>query len=126
MGGKAFCEVIDKQAEEWTAIITKVRQKHPDARLCVAGDFNQAWLDSECGTARGRDKLVEVMDDSGHPLVCATGVNDPLRGAVSRPTIDHICISAPVSNFAVGFWPLPPANLQGLSDHYGLWLDLLN
>jgi endonuclease/exonuclease/phosphatase family metal-dependent hydrolase len=126
MGGPAFCEVIDKQADEWTELIIKIRHLHPGARLCVAGDFNQAWENAEYGTALGRDKLVEVMKDQRHPLVCATGEKDPLPSAVNRPTIDHICISAPVTDFTVGYWPVRPAELEGLSDHYGLWLDVLH
>jgi endonuclease/exonuclease/phosphatase family metal-dependent hydrolase len=123
-GFNAFTHVLDVQATEWTSLIAITRQQHPEARLCVAGDFNQEWTKDKYVSEQGRNKLMKMMDDPRHPLVCATGLNDPLPGKVNRHTIDHICISGPATDFAVGFWPPTAAELKGLSDHYGLWLDL--
>lgn len=123
-GATAFAHALDLQATEWTSLIEIIRRQHPTARLCVAGDFNQAWIKDKYISEEGRTRLINAMKAPYHPLVCATGEKDPIKAPINRHTIDHICISAPVDDFEVGYWPQTTAELKGMSDHYGLWLDL--
>jgi hypothetical protein len=123
-GAAAFAHALNVQAAEWASLIEIIRHQHPKARLCVAGDFNQGWTRGKYVSEQGRGKLVNVMNDPHHSLVCVTGERDPLIANVGRHTIDHICLSAPVADFEVGYWPRTAEELKGLSDHYGLWLDL--
>jgi endonuclease/exonuclease/phosphatase family metal-dependent hydrolase len=123
-GAIAFVHALEVQAAEWTSLIGILRKQHSTTRLCVAGDFNQAWTDIHFGSTVGNEALQRAMDHPNQRLVCVTGENDPLIKSTTHRTIDHICVSAPIAGCKVGIWPESDDRLNGLSDHYGLWLDL--
>ena len=75
-GSAAFCAALGAQVAEWG----RLRHEHPDADLCVAGDFNlevghRLWA----GTRAGRYALDAVLATPGQELLCITGgASDPL------------------------------------------------
>lgn len=87
-GGDAFCEVLGRQATEWSAL----RQDHPDAEFYVAGDFNQDLAPTHYyGWARGRAALERVLVEAR--LACLTaGAGDSLAGVPGHANIDHFCV----------------------------------
>ena len=122
-GGAAFCEVLKRQAAEWCTL----EREHPDAALCVGGDFNQDLASSHYyGSAKGRASLERALADTR--LVCLTGgAHDPLASVPNQASIDHLCVSERLLRKAqpdVGTWPAPPLARRRLTDHYGVYVDL--
>lgn len=122
-GSDAFCEVLGRQAAEWRSL----QQEHPDAALCVSGDFNQDLASAHYyGSAKGRIALRQALADAG--LVCLTaGPHDPLVDVPGHSSIDHLCVAGSlVANGrpTVGAWPEPPLSRGALTDHFGVHVDL--
>lgn len=122
-GGRAFCEVLARQASEWCTL----QQEHLDAGLCVVGDFNQDLASSHYyGSANGRLVLQKAIADAG--LVCLTaGAHDPLLDVPNQASIDHVCVAQGLlghGHAEVGAWPAPPLERRRLTDHFGVHLDL--
>lgn len=124
--GKAFVAALDAQRSDWT----KIRLEHPDAELCVAGDLNQDLQTRHYyGSTAGRSALREAVSTSA--LTCVTaGDRDPvwLMTGEKSAAIDHICLSEKLHGgapIAVGGWPERETPDRTLSDHFGLWADLI-
>lgn len=124
-GGAAFVQVLAEQASDWR----RLREKYPDDRLCIAGDFNQELGDRTlAGTAPGRTELRRALEAAA--LDCLTGDEaDPVAQLTQdeRSNIDHICVDARAADgpeFKVGAWPARVDELRTLSDHFGVWVDV--
>lgn len=123
-GGAAFAAALEAQAADWQ----RLRRDHPDALLCVAGDFNQDLNDKHYyGSGRGRQKLRETLEGAG--LVCLTGGDrDPVAAVThgERGNIDHICVSHELAGGDPRSWAWPGSHdgLRGLSDHFGIGVVL--
>ena len=118
-GKEAFLESLAAQSAEWQGL----KEKHPDAGLLIAGDFNQDLADKHYyGSRDGREALRASL--SQNELICLTADDqDPLVDEPDRASIDHIVVSRDVGVGAIGYWPqgdLP----RKLTDHYGVWADL--
>lgn len=120
-GGKAFTEALAVQKADWSDLLTN----HPEASLCVAGDFNQDLLDSWhfYGSKIQRKALMECLEQTH--LKCLTGGKmDPVeRINPARANIDHICLGglAPqtLDPVHVNAWSPEQQGLT-LSDHFGV------
>jgi endonuclease/exonuclease/phosphatase family metal-dependent hydrolase len=122
-GSDAFCEVLRRQAAEWSSL----QQENPDAGICVAGDFNQDLAPSHYyGSARGRLALRHALAEAR--LVCLTaGADDPLAQVPAHASIDHLCVSEwllPAERPQARSWPSPPLDRHRLTDHFGVYVDL--
>jgi len=124
-GGAAFQLALHAQQNDWQ----RLRQKYPQDVLCVAGDFNQdLGTPLRAGTALGRTVLRRTLSDVS--LDCLTGDEaDPVAKLTAnvRGNIDHICLDSRLSassGIRRGAWPNAASELKGLSDHFGVWVDV--
>ena len=93
----------------------------------MAGDFNQDLLlaGHHYGSSLGREALRAALTSAG--LECLTGgTDDPISGPQCLASIDHICVG---ELLALGrprssAWPTPGDLPRGLTDHYGVWVDI--
>jgi hypothetical protein len=114
-----FTRVTSEQSKEWQ----KLRRKHPDKLLIVAGDLNQTlgtpnWY----GTVASRHVLRHCMQAA--ELTCLTD-GDHLPDSLLRcPPIDHVCAAAPVGAAVSGAdwaaWEGEAPEGIRLSDHSGV------
>jgi hypothetical protein len=123
-GGAAFKAALELQQADWQTLWAA----YPDADLILAGDFNQDLNDLPYyGTRRNKEILRQSLEDSR--LDCLTkGEHDPIGRITDgqHANIDHICL-AQSSNlqFQASFvWPHDLDALRGLSDHFGVGVDL--
>jgi hypothetical protein len=106
--------VIEVQRAEWL----KLQRKHPDAKFCIAGDFNtDMGTGAYYGTKKGNAALRAGLSACG--TFCAT---EPARFTADVPhipLIDHIALSVTYETSAavVSAWP---ADKKTLSDHSGV------
>jgi endonuclease/exonuclease/phosphatase family metal-dependent hydrolase len=113
--------VIPLQGVEWARLATA----HPDAALCVAGDFNTNLGGRHYyGTAEGRGLLRASLDGAG--LLCATEAERVPEGMLRYPPIDHICLSKRLADQAVVVDAWDGTTVEGakLSDHSGLVVEV--
>ncbi len=121
-GADAFLSTLSIHSEDWR----RLRSEHPNALICVAGDFNQDLLltGHYYGSARGRAALWSTLRNSG--LTCVTGGSaDPVAAKFSpRACIDHFCISDSWADtepiLSLNCWPSPAALGSKLTDHHGI------
>lgn len=122
--GQAFAAALATQQADWQ----KLRAIYPEAALIVAGDFNQDLNTLHYyGSRQNKQALRQALADAG--LDCLTaGENDPVHQLINgqHSNIDHICLSQPLpgpcqSSFA---WPPRLEDLRGLSDHFGVGIDI--
>ncbi len=109
--------VIPIQGQEWA----QLRAKHPDAAMCVAGDFNMNLGGRHYyGTNKGREALRSALD--GADLVCTTETSKIPNGALEHPPIDHVCLSENLARDSRvrRAWEGCTADGVRLSDHSGL------
>jgi endonuclease/exonuclease/phosphatase family metal-dependent hydrolase len=108
--------VVPEQAAEWLAL----RDAHPDAALCVAGDYNMNLGGKHhYGTKMGREMLRSGLAAAG--LVCLTETDRIPPGKLRHPPIDHIAVSARISTpVSIDAWERTDADGVRLSDHSGL------
>jgi hypothetical protein len=122
-GGDAFCEVLGRQAAEWHSL----QNDHPDAGLCIAGDFNQDLASTHYyGSAKGKAALAWTLADAR--MVCVTaGTRDPLADVSGHSSIDHLCVSESLiahGDIVVGAWPTPPLERARLTDYFGVHVTM--
>jgi hypothetical protein len=120
-GEAAFRARLAEQAADWRRL-----GREPGSGLCVAGDFNQDLLTSGhyYGSKQGREALREALASAG--LECLTGgEDDPLAGVQGIACIDHICVRGlrPNGPRRSTGWPVPGELPNGLTDHYGVWVE---
>jgi endonuclease/exonuclease/phosphatase family metal-dependent hydrolase len=125
--GKAFAAALDAQRLDWM----RIRSAHPDAEFCVAGDLNQDLQSRHYyGSTAGRSALREALSNA--ELTCVTaGDRDPvsLMTGTKGAAIDHIILSEGLHRGApvrVGAWPEGATPDRTLSDHFGVWADLVD
>lgn len=120
-GGRAFCAILERQAQEWR----RLALEH-DGAFVLLGDFNQDLAPRHYyGSKMGRVVLTLELTRSG--MKCLTGGNDdPVwkRTGGSESSIDHVCIRDSAHAVSVGVWPAPEERGTRVSDHYGVWVDL--
>jgi endonuclease/exonuclease/phosphatase family metal-dependent hydrolase len=122
--GTAFGAALDTQLADWQ----RLREEHPDAEHCVAGDMNQDLQDRHYyGSAINRSALQAAF--ARVKLTCVTaGTLDPVSKITggAHAAIDHICLSDRLARgtSSVGAWPDRAAPDPKLSDHFGLWADV--
>ena len=119
-GGEAFGAALDAQAADWL----RLKDEHPAAELCVAGDLNQDLSDHHYyGSTAGRQQLICALESAGLRSMTAYPT-DPVRAvAPDRASIDHICVPKASTRWrddALEVWPQRPAPDRLLSDHYGV------
>lgn len=124
-GGVAFGAALDAQATDWA----KLREEYPEDDLLVMGDLNQQlgvgepwYYGSKLNESRLREALTRLS------LVAFTGgANDPVRReSADMACIDHICGPARLSTKvrSTTRWPEAPKPVAGLSDHFGVAVEL--
>ena len=124
-GGAAFQQALQTQEDDWQ----RLRQTYPQDLLCVAGDFNQELgSGTYAGSKLGQTALRQAL--SNVSLICLTGDEaDPVAKQTGnvRRNIDHICIDTRCGDSScvrLGAWPKDASELKGLSDHFGIWVDV--
>lgn len=122
--GQAFAAALAAQQDDWQ----QLRATYPEAVLVVAGDFNQDLNALHYyGSRRSKQALRQALDSVR--LICFTaGENDPVHQLIQgqHSNIDHICIASNVAeHFQNSFaWPQRLDDLRGLSDHFGIGVEL--
>ena len=87
--------------------------------FCIAGDLNMSFIDNFYFTKDGREKLINVFKQLNLNI---------LTKKISE-NIDHIVISDNLllnKNFYTGFWNDTTDEKERLSDHKGVYVDILN
>ncbi|HSM82143.1 MAG TPA: endonuclease/exonuclease/phosphatase family protein [Nodosilinea sp.] len=121
---QAFAAALAAQQSDWQ----QLRADYPTATLLVAGDFNQDLNAlSYYGSRRNKEALRQALADSD--LDCLTaGENDPVHRLIGgqHSNIDHICLAkGPPDQFQQSFaWPPHLDELRGLSDHFGVGIEV--
>ena len=116
-----FYRVTPQQGAEWLAM----RRAHPDAALCVAGDFNMNLGGKHhYGTVKGRQMLRDSLAGAG--LDCVTEWTRLPEAALRSSPIDHIALSAELASRAQlsSAWEGTDADGIRLSDHSGLAVSI--
>lgn len=122
--GEAFAAALQAQQADWIAL----QQAYPQALMIVAGDFNQDLnVLPYYGSRRNKQALRHALLDAN--LECLTfGDNDPVRRLINgqHSNVDHICLTYhPDLRIQRTFaWPDSLEALRGLSDHFGVGIDL--
>lgn len=122
--GQAFAAALAAQQADWQ----RLQATYPEAILAVAGDFNQDLNALHYyGSRRNKQALRQALDSVR--LICFTaGENDPVHQLIhgQHSNIDHICIAADIAErFQNSFaWPQRLDDLRGLSDHFGVGVEL--
>ncbi|PSN15458.1 hypothetical protein C7293_07205 [filamentous cyanobacterium CCT1] len=122
--GQAFAAALAAQQADWQ----RLRTTYKKAFLTVAGDFNQDLNALHYyGSRRNKQALRQALDSA--KLTCFTaGENDPVHRLIhgQHSNIDHICIASDVAaHFQQSFvWPQRLDDLRGLSDHFGIGVEL--
>ncbi len=122
--GRAFAAALATQRADWQ----KLRAIYPEAALIVAGDFNQDLNALHYyGSRQNKQALRQALADVG--LDCLTAEeNDPVHQLIcgQHSNIDHICLSQNLpGQFQRSFaWPPRLEDLRGLSDHFGVGVDI--
>lgn len=110
--------VVPMQCAEWRAL----RERYPDAALCIAGDFNtDMGTGSYYGTREGIATIRSGLVDCG--LGCATEPGRMSNGVLPCPLIDHIAVPDAwlQQSGVVAAWP---ADKSRLSDHSGMVVEV--
>jgi endonuclease/exonuclease/phosphatase family metal-dependent hydrolase len=125
----AHYAAIATQGADWG----RLRRKYPTHGLCVAGDFNQNRTGGyRYGTKWGRSLLDLALKDND--LIGVTQLDHPLAKNLSRGegellsrSIDHISLSFKWSARVteIGIWPGESDSSGHLSDHCGVYVDLI-
>lgn len=120
---------IKWHGQDWSDIINF----EPNIPLIVAGDFNQTRDGSNrYSSPEGIDLLSKEL--RRNKLICLTEENFGISGKLSedpkkgfpRANIDHICISAGYfQNFEIGAWDHFSEDGTYMSDHNGVFVDLI-
>ncbi|XYD10157.1 hypothetical protein R1A27_06490 [Methylobacterium sp. NMS12] len=116
-GWSELHRVVVQQGQEWAAL----RERYPDADLCVAGDLNMNLGGKHYyGTAQSRRLLREAMAACG--LFCATETERLPAGRLAHPPIDHVLLPLAWEprTAVVAAWEGKALPVPRLSDHSGL------
>lgn len=109
---------ISEQSVEWKSL----KRTHPDADLCIIGDYNtDMGTGAYYGTRRGISALNNAFSECG--LFCATVPSRVPSGLLNHPPIDHIALPEAWSDRTqlVRAWN---ADKKHLSDHSGLVVEI--
>jgi endonuclease/exonuclease/phosphatase family metal-dependent hydrolase len=124
-GGLAFGAALEAQASDWASL----QAAYPSDDLFAMGDLNQdlcVGKPAYCGSRLNQGRLREALARAS--LVAFTdGVDDPIRrDSPPMACIDHICGPARLSASvrSTTRWPEAPAPVRGLSDHFGVAVEL--
>jgi len=122
--GVAFLAALAVQQADWQ----RLQNVYPNTLLVVAGDFNQDLnVLPYYGSRRTKQALRQALLEAD--LECLTfGDNDPVRRLINgqHSNIDHICMTHdPHLEIQRTFaWPEGLEELRGLSDHFGVGLEI--
>jgi endonuclease/exonuclease/phosphatase family metal-dependent hydrolase len=110
--------VVRPQADEWS----ELRVRHPDAALCVAGDFNM-HLGGRVVRDEGKKGLYAGLSAAG--LACVTLTEHIPTGKLSRRHIDHVCVPEAWAErtTVVDGWPGTMNDVR-LSDHSAVVIEI--
>ncbi|MFH7245767.1 MAG: endonuclease/exonuclease/phosphatase family protein [Spirulina sp.] len=123
--GAAFLAALAVQQADWQ----QLQQAYPNTLLMVAGDFNQDLnVLPYYGSRRTKQALRQALLEAD--LECLTfGDNDPVRRLINgqHSNLDHICMPPdPQLQIQRTFaWPEGLEELRGLSEHFGVGLEII-
>lgn len=112
--------IVPEQGQEWLGL----RERNPQAALCVAGDLNMNLGGRHySGTKEGRRLLQSGMEPAG--LACVTRTEAVPAGLLDRPHIDHVLLPASWESRVrvVEAWPGTLGGVR-LSDHSGIVVEV--
>lgn len=125
----AHYAAIATQGADWR----RLKGKFPASGLCVAGDFNQNRTGGyRYGTKWGRSLLNFALNENS--LDCVTQIDHPAASRlgeqerqIATRSIDHICLSQKWVGLVseIGVWSGVTDDGQYLSDHSGVYVDLV-
>ncbi|MBE9138897.1 endonuclease/exonuclease/phosphatase family protein [Nodosilinea sp. LEGE 07088] len=120
----AFAAALEAQSIDWQ----RLQVIYPKATLLVAGDFNQDLNAlNYYGSRRNKQALRQALAEVG--LDCLTaGEHDPVHRLIGgqHSNINHICLTRDAAGSFTGAfaWPTRLDDLRGLSDHFGVGVEL--
>lgn len=124
-GGVAFGASLAAQTSDWRSL----QAAYPADDLFVMGDLNQDLCDAPpryYGSKLNQGRLRSALSESS--LMAFTGgVGDPIRrDSAPLACIDHICGPARLGSRVRSTirWPDARAPVRGVSDHFGVAVDL--
>lgn len=124
-GKEAFLHALENQRHDWK----RLRELSECCGICVAGDFNQDLGSAHYyGSKDGKAILLNVLQSEN--MSCLTsGEFDRIAASTEgrRAGIDHILISNDLLEHFRGeadAWPDEQEIDSGLTDHFGVWVDL--
>jgi len=125
-GAIAFEAALQVHQTDWQAFL----MKHGGV-LCVAGDFNQDLSEKPYYWSRRASRILDVVVNGKESNLMAVTAfdSDPVRTISNgkEACIDHICISrklAEKQEVKAKAW-LPQVDGRTLSDHPGVYIDLI-
>jgi endonuclease/exonuclease/phosphatase family metal-dependent hydrolase len=123
-GGAAFSAALSAQHADWLAL----QRENPDGDFILAGDFNQDLGTAHYyGSKQNRAALEGVIATAKLQCLTAAALDPVPKHAPSNASIDHICVSEGL--ILVGCsksWPMTEKPQKGLSDHFGVLVELDN
>ncbi len=123
-GGVAFQKALDVQAADWR----RIKTDHLRDEFFILGDLNQDLVSPRYyGSRANRTALETALSDAGM-VVLTGGTNDPVRrDSPPHASIDHICARSDSAWRAEApmRWPSESDPVKGLSDHFGISVELV-
>lgn len=124
-GGVAFSKALAVQKADWK----RLRCKHRESILFVAGDFNQDLMETRSiyNSWKQREKLKETLNDLKFQCLTELAADPVAEISPGHATIDHICVCGPQSptRFPAKSYACPPVYQEKrLSDHFIVFTDV--
>jgi hypothetical protein len=120
----SFAAALETQRSDWQ----RLQAVYPEATLVVAGDFNQDLNAlNYYGSRHNKQALRQILAEVG--LDCLTaGEHDPVHRLINgqHSNLNHICLTREAAGQFTGAFAWPPGldDLRGLSDHFGVGVEL--
>lgn len=122
--GRAFEAALDVYESDWLSL----RRSHPGDDFIVAGDFNQDLAPRHYYGSRRNHRRLEAALSETRLCSLTAGMSDPIfRESSPRACIDHICASGQSIRMRgqAHRWPDLAKPDPSLSDHFGVYVDLV-
>jgi hypothetical protein len=121
-GKAAFLYSLENQRKDWQ----RLKKLHG---LCIARDFNQdLGLKHYYGSNDGKQALLNLLEQDGLTCLTAGQYDKVARSTNNRSAcVDHIVLSNDWLQYfhgAIEAWPSEQEIESGLTDHFGMLVDL--